>query len=189
VSSLVLVKHSAPTVLATVPAHEWRLSPEGVARCAPLAERLRRFDARVIASSFESKAAETAELVGDRIGLPVDLVDGLHEHDRRATALLGKDAFERAIAALFAQPQDLVFGRETAAGALARFDASIRGLLEAAPPDDDVIVVSHGTVISLFVAAHAGRDGLALWKELGLPSFVVLDRPSLAVEDVEAGLG
>jgi len=58
------------------------------------------------------------------------------------------------------------------------------GLGGLAEPDD-VIVVSHGTVISLYVAAHAGVDGLALWKRLGLPSFVVLDRANLALVRVE----
>lgn len=187
-SRLVLVKHSAPTVLATVPAPDWRLSPTGVARCAALAERLRPFEARSIASSVEPKAFETATLVGERLGLPVELVEGLHEHDRRDTKLLGDAAFERAIASLFARPHVLAFGHETAAGALARFAAAVRNVLAAAPPDDDVIVVSHGTVISLFVAAHAGTDGLALWKQLGLPSFVVLDRESLRLERVEGAL-
>jgi broad specificity phosphatase PhoE len=186
VTRLVLVKHSAPTVLATVPAPDWRLSLTGVARCAALAERLRPFDARAIATSVEPKAVETATLVGEPLGLPVELVEGLHEHDRRETKLLADAAFEQAIASLFARPQVLIFGRETAASALTRFDAAVRDVLAAAPPENDVIVVSHGTVISLFVAAHAGTDGLALWKQLGLPSFVVLDRATLALERVEA---
>jgi len=35
-------------------------------------------------------------------------------------------------------------------------------------------------------SAHAGTDGLALWKALGLPSFVVLDRADLRLERIEA---
>jgi broad specificity phosphatase PhoE len=185
VSSLVLVKHSAPTVSATVPAAEWRLSPAGAARCVELARRLRQFDTRAIASSVEPKAVETATLVGQELGRPVDLVPGLQEHDRSDTALLGDAEFGATVAALFARPHDLVFGRETAAAALARFDLAVTSLAAAVPEPDDVIVVSHGTVISLFVAAHAGIDGLALWKRLGLPSFVVLDRTSLALVRVE----
>ncbi len=184
-SRLILVKHSVPNMLPTVPAPDWRLSAVGVARCATLAERLRPFDAPTIASSVEPKAVETANLIGEHLGLPVQLVEGLHEHDRRDTPLLAVAAFETAIAALFARPHVLVFGRETAAGALARFDSAVQDVLAAARPADDVVVVSHGTVISLFVAAHSGTDGLGLWKQLGLPSFAVLDRETLALERVE----
>ncbi|HEV2249523.1 MAG TPA: histidine phosphatase family protein [Candidatus Limnocylindria bacterium] len=184
-SSLVLVKHSAPTVVAAVPPPAWHLSPTGAARCAALAERLRRFDTRSIASSVEPKAVETATLVGRELGRTVELVPDLHEHDRRDAKLLGDAEFALAIAALFARPRELVFGRETAAGALERFERAIGAVLAAAPPDDDVIVVTHGTVISLFVAAHAGIDGLGLWKRLGLPSFVVLGRTGLGIERVE----
>lgn len=183
-SSLVLVKHSAPTVVASVPAPDWRLSPAGAARCVALAERLRPFDMRAIASSVEPKAVETATLVGQELGCPIELVPGLEEHDRRDTKLLGDTEFGAAIAGLFARPNELVFGRETAAAALARFDAAVTSLAAGVPEREDVILVSHGTVIALFVAAHAGFDGFALWKRLGLPSFVVLDRASLALERV-----
>jgi len=188
VSSLILVKHSAPNILTSVPAPSWHLSLTGIARCAALADRLHGFRTRSIASSVEPKAVETATLVGERLGLSVDLVEGLQEHDRRDTRLLGADQFEGAMRSLFAHPHDLVFGQETATAALRRFDAAIGDLLASRGSAEDVIVVSHGTVISLFVAVHTGTDGFALWSRLGLPSLVVLRRSDLSVERVEATL-
>jgi broad specificity phosphatase PhoE len=41
------------------------------------------------------------------------------------------------------------------------------------------MVFTHGTVLSLFVARATGMEPLALWKHLGLPSFVVLRFPQL----------
>ena len=187
-SALVLVKHSLPTVVDSAPASTWRLSPAGAARCVALAERLRVFDARAIASSIEPKAVETATLVCQELDLPVDIVEGLHEHDRSGTKLLGDAEYAAAVASVFARPRELVFGRETGAAALARCDAAVMGRLAALPVADDVIVVSHGTVISLFVAAHAGTDGLALWKALGLPSFVVLDRATFRIDRIEGAI-
>lgn len=187
-SSLVLVKHSAPTILASVQAREWHLSATGVTRCEALAERLRAFAARSIVTSVEPKAVETATLVGERLGLPVELVEGLHEHDRRDTKLLGDEPFQEAMQSLFARPHDLIFGRETAAAALHRFDGAIGHQLAVRRADEDIVVVSHGTVISLFVEAHTKEDGFALWRRLGLPSLVVLRRPDLGLEKVEATL-
>lgn len=185
-SVLVLVKHSAPTILASVPAREWHLSPTGIARCAALADRLRSFESRSIVTSVEPKAVETAKLVGERLSRPVEIVEGLHEHDRRATKLLGDKAFQEAMCRLFAHPHDLVFGSETAAMALHRFADAVTHLLAGRGADEDVVVVTHGTVISLFVAAHTGEDGFGLWERLALPSLVVLRRSDLALQRVEA---
>ena len=184
-TSLVLVKHSAPTVLASAPAPEWHLSPSGIERCTGLADRLRAFATSSIATSAEPKAVETATIVGERHELPIDVILDLHEHDRRNTTLLGDKPFQQVMRSLFAHPRELVFGQETAADALARFDAAVGRLLASRHPDEDVVVVSHGTVISLFVAAHTGEDGFALWSRLGLPSFVVLRRADLSLERIE----
>jgi len=48
-----------------------------------------------------------------------------------------------------------------------------------------MVIVSHGTVISLFVAWLTGVDGFLLWKELGLPSLVVLDEQNKTLLQVE----
>ena len=100
-TSLILVKHSAPDIVASRPAAEWRLSSAGRARCASLADRLRRFSTRSIATSVEPKAVETATLVGAHLGLPIEIVQGLHEHDRRNVTLLGEDAFRATIRLFF----------------------------------------------------------------------------------------
>jgi len=52
-------------------------------------------------------------------------------------------------------------------------------------PDQTVLVVAHGTVISLFVSWLTGEDGYLLWDKLGLPSFLVLDVKSKALLKIE----
>ena len=116
---------------------------------------------------------------------------GLHEHDRRGVPYLDGATFEASVERFFARPDDLVFGNETAAQAGERFAAAVERAL-AQHPSGDVGVVAHGTVVSLFVARHAGVDPFALWRRLGLPSFVVFSLPDLrlltTVENIE-GLG
>jgi broad specificity phosphatase PhoE len=41
--------------------------------------------------------------------------------------------------------------------------------------DKTLVVVTHGTVISLFVSRLTGSSDLELWNRLGLPSFVAID--------------
>jgi broad specificity phosphatase PhoE len=117
-------------------------------------------------SSPEAKARETAELIASPLGLEVQLVDGLRETARRTVGWLEPDELERGIQALFDRPDEVVHGEESATAALARFEAAVAGLPERA------VVVSHGTVISLYVAAKTGRDPFELWRSLELPDVV-----------------
>jgi broad specificity phosphatase PhoE len=167
--TLLLVKHSLPRIEQGLPAFEWRLGEEGRARCGPLAELLARHSPQLLAASTEPKARETAELVGARLGLETTLSDGLREHARISVPFVEPDEFHRRVAELFARPDELVFGEETAKQALARFSAAVDAL------HGTVVAVTHGTVISLYVAARTGADGFELWCRLGLPSLVVIE--------------
>ncbi|HEX5503485.1 MAG TPA: histidine phosphatase family protein [Thermomicrobiales bacterium] len=185
---LILVKHSLPEIVPSVPAAEWRLGPAGRARCGPLAERLRAYRPAAVVGSVEPKAAETAALVASALGVPRETAAGLHEHDRRDVGFLDDAAFEASVAAFFAAPDALVFGRETARQAERRFARAVAGVL-ARRPDQTVVVVAHGTVVSLFVAAHTGLDARDLWRRLGLPSYIVLARPTLSLLAVVEEVG
>lgn len=181
--SVVLVKHSLPEVIAGVPAREWRLSAEGRRRCEPLATALASYEPAHILASEEPKAADTARLVGDRLRVGVQVVAGLHEHDRSNAGWLDSEAFERAVTAFFQRPGELVLGRETAAAAEARFAAAVDGIL-ASTPRGNVVVVAHGTVIALWAAARTGMDPLSLWQRLECPSYVVVRVPGYELADV-----
>jgi broad specificity phosphatase PhoE len=163
---VLLVRHSVPELEPGVPSEEWRLSQEGRSRCGPLAERLAEFGPQALLSSTEPKARETAELVAPALGLEVELSDGLRETARRTVGWLEADELELGIRRLFERPDEVVYGEESAAEALARFEAALEGL------PDSAVVVSHGTVISLYVAARTGRDPFELWKSLDLPDVV-----------------
>jgi 2,3-bisphosphoglycerate-dependent phosphoglycerate mutase len=165
---VLLVRHSVPEVDPARPAEEWRLSEEGRRRCGPLAAWLARLEPTRIVTSTEPKARETAELVGAELGLEVEESDGLRETARRTVPWLEAGEFRRAMRALFERPDDVVFGEESAEQALVRFSAALDGLGEL------TIVVSGGTVISLYAAARTGRDAFELWSGLELPDLVVI---------------
>ena len=184
---LVLVKHSLPEIVPAVSAVRWRLGDEGRRRAQRLADRLAGYAPAVVATSPEPKAVETARIVATAHGWPVEVVPGLREHDRRDVEYLSTADFDAAIARCFASPDQLVFGRETANQARQRFAAAVEEIV-AIHPDQDLIVVAHGTVIALFVAWCAGVDGYALWQRLGLPSYVVLSLPELALREVVEGV-
>lgn len=178
-TTLILIKHARPAIVPTTPAPLWRLGDEGQRQCGALADTLSPWQPELLIASEELKASETAQLTAQRLGVPWRTAPGLHEHDRSRTPYLSDDeAYRAQIRELFARPDEPVFGPETAGAALARFSAALDDAL-ANVTERSVAVVTHGTVISLYVARRFGMDGYTLWWRLGLPALVVTDAPGL----------
>ncbi len=174
---LILVRHAAPRVQPDIPARDWPLSAEGRIQAERLAARLTTLCApTVVYSSPERKAFETAGLIACALGLKVERASDLREHDRTGAGYLDADAFAAAIARFFACPEELVFGRETATQAGARFAAAVREL-GARTPNRDILLVTHGTVLTLYAATVAGGAPLPFWRGLGMPAAVVFSLP------------
>ncbi len=177
---LILIKHSAPLVRPAVPPEQWRLSAEGKARCVALADAVRpHFPTRVF-SSTEVKAQETGDLLATALGVARATAPGLHEHDRSNVPHLPTREFVSLMALFFSRPTERVLGRESAAEALERFSAAVAAVVPR-DAEENVAVVSHGTVIALFLARHSRSRGFDLWREMGLPSFAVLSVPEWVV--------
>jgi len=163
---LLLVRHSVPAPEPSVPSEEWRLSEEGRSLCGPLAIQVGAHEPRRLFSSPEPKALETAELMAPVLGLEVEIEDGLRETARRTVGWLEQNVLHERIRQLFARPDEIVFGEESASAALARFSRVVEGVEEQAA------FVTHGTVMSLYVAGSDPDGGFEYWKTLGLPHVV-----------------
>jgi broad specificity phosphatase PhoE len=183
INRLILIKHAMPEIEVAVPSRAWRLSPEGRADCEQLAAELAPYVPEVLVSSVEPKAAETGEIVAGLLNLPCRSIPGLHENDRTGLPYLDDARYEAMFRRFFACTNEQVVGNETAHQAAGRFARAVDALL-AVHPTETLGVVAHGTVISLYLQRIAGVDPFPLWRRLGLPSFVVLSRPSLAVEAI-----
>jgi broad specificity phosphatase PhoE len=183
VPTLILVKHSLPEIDPTRPANQWHLSEAGRLRCAALAERLAEYQIAVVVSSREPKAIETAHIVAARLNLPFETAPDLHEHDRSNMPHLNAEQFRKAAARLFDEPDRVVFGAESAVEAQRRFARAV-SRVEAQRAGHNVAIISHGTVISLFVARHNTLDARELWHKLGLPSFIALSLPDMQLMEI-----
>lgn len=178
--SLILVRHSTPEIRRDIPAAEWHLSAEGAARARAFAERLSPLNAACVFTSREPKAMETAHAIAGKLGLAVEQVPGLHEQERPAAQMLSREAFDQNIRDLFARPGALVFGAETADQARRRFTMALMRLVTRTT--GDVVVVTHGTVMTLFVAEATGVDPFAFWRRQQMPFAVRLTLPELRLE-------
>jgi broad specificity phosphatase PhoE len=157
---LIFYRHSLPRIDPSLPAREWHLSEEGKSRCWQLAGRLVDF--------------HPSRILAEAIGIPYGTAEGLHEHLRSREAYTSQEDFEALVRAFFDQPDRLVFGDETADQAYFRFAQAIKAAREEYPNQSPLVIVSHGTVISLYVARAYSLDPFRIWKSLQLPCMVIL---------------
>lgn len=177
---LILVKHSQPQVAPGTPPSQWPLSEEGKNRCGPLATKLASYEPAIVVASQEAKATQTAQIVAEQLGKPWEPAEGLHEHDRDNVPHMPTPEFLSSMAMAFQRPKDLLLGRESLQQALERFSQAIDQTLSR-HPEGNVAVISHGTVIALFIAQHTKERAYPLWRRLGLPSIVIMSVPKLQV--------
>lgn len=178
-AKLILVRHSAPIIDPTIPAREWVLSVEGRAAAAALAKMLADRVIGSVISSDEPKARQTAEEIASAVQLPVILDRDLREHERVTVGYLPRPEFESGIARFFNRPDELGFGEETADQVFLRFSAVVERGMEKSR--GDVVLVTHGTALTLYLARKTDIDPLAFWHALTMPMAVELDGGSLTI--------
>jgi broad specificity phosphatase PhoE len=180
-AKLILVRHAPPQVTPDVVSPRWVLSEEGRERCGWLAKTIGAYGATRLYSSLEPKALETAALVGVRLGLNVHPWRDLHENDRAGLDFGPLEALQLRIRGFFEAPTELVIGNETANAALHRFEIAVRALASEAS-GQTAAVVTHGAVLSLFVASHNPVVAFDFWSALTAPSCVVLDSANFKLD-------
>ena len=153
--NLILIRHSLPEMIHTMPANQWHLSEEGRLRCKTLAEKIKPYLPDVIITSPEPKALETAQILSEILGKEIKVIEDLREHERSNVGWMEKEVFERKVSDFFRSSDVLVFGTETADQAHKRFANAISGLIDEFS-ERNIAIISHGTVISLWIARRTG---------------------------------
>lgn len=184
--TLVLVRHAESEPRRDIPASRWTLSPRGRAQAAGVAARIRPRSPTAVVSSPEPKAVETARLAAAPLGLAPRVVPGLGEHARETVPYFpDPEDFRAAVLDMLARPGERVFGEETASESLARFSTTLEGVM--AEERGHVVAVTHGTVMSLWLAPVLGLPAAEIWTELGFCGTAVLQWPSRRLVERFAG--
>ncbi|HET7579240.1 MAG TPA: histidine phosphatase family protein [Bacillales bacterium] len=181
-SSLVLIKHAMPDIRDDVPSQQWLLSEKGKKSSMELARHLKKYKTRRIYTSDEPKAAETGKIVANQLDLPHQSIKDVHENDRSGLKYLPREDYEKLFKKFFTNPSHRIIGKETAKEAATRFDAAVKEIVKKA--EEDIILVTHGTVMSLFVNRYNDIDIFQLWNSLQCPSIIELSVPSFKITGI-----
>ncbi len=173
---LILVRHSTPEKDRSNPSNLWVLNDTGKIRAQQLARKLSSYQVGLIVSSSELKALETARIIASYHHLTPLVNNQLNEHERSRFPFLSESDFREAMIDLFRYPTELIFGSETADEARERFEIAIKRHL-LANSGEDIVIVSHGTVLALFIAKLLGVEPYDIWRVMSMPVAYVFSRP------------
>jgi len=144
----------------------WSLNDVGRSRVASLAQSHALNGTRVVISSGETKAIETASPIAQAIGCRMQIRPDMHENDRSATGFLPPAEFEKVADQFFAKPNESVRGWETATAAQARIVTAVLDCIRL-HPDGDILFVGHGGVGTLLYC-HLSDVGISRTYDQGL---------------------
>ncbi len=144
---ILLLRHAKPLIDPEISPVNWELSPEGRSQAKHLLEDSRIMELDYIFCSPEKRAIQTAQPLSDDFGVKIVEVEGLRE------AHLDKFYTEtefRSFKEIKFEDPNLEIGEPHSEAQLRIID-TIEGL-RSYVRGKSVIVVSHGTVISLYMA-------------------------------------
>lgn len=177
-AQLILIRHAAPVIEPGRAAKAWTLPPDAVGPVERLGAQIDAERLVEIVSSTETKAVATAEMLAKRFSMAWRIAEGLHEHERGVLPWMAEDQWRAQLAEFFARQDELIFGLETANRALQRFRAAVKSTLDTARAGD-VVIVSHGTVMSLLLAEITGEDAFEIWDSLKMPDLRSVSREAV----------
>ncbi|NQW17962.1 MAG: histidine phosphatase family protein [Chloroflexi bacterium] len=162
---LILIRHAESQLDPSTPAEAWGLTSTGVKQARAVGAELKDAGIVAIFCSLEPKARQTADLIADMVGLRSRNLKDLAEHRRDSWGFLGDEEFNQAIHEVFDVPDTSVIGAETGKRALSRFTNAIAAADEKSSPGP-IALVSHGTVMSLFLSKTTGEPAGPIWEAM-----------------------
>jgi probable phosphoglycerate mutase len=179
---LYLIRHATPTVQPNVPSPEWSLAERGIEEARALATVAESWGLRALYASKEPKARSTALIIGDALGLPVNIVEGFEE-THLDWWISNSDEFAEAVKQILEQPDLSLRGAERAEAAAARFAGAIDLITQGGFP---AAVVTHGRVLTAWLTQTAGiEDPFALWRSIPMPGWTRVDLDDMRADAVE----
>ncbi len=173
---LYLVRHAKSKPDPSLPAAQWQLSEDAYEGLEVLRDELKLKKINCIVTSSEEKAKATAAYLAKQLNIACYEQAGLEEHHRSSTRFMSRERWLETLASFFQKPDECIFGEETANEAKQRFSEAVA--LAISMYGESIAIVSHGTVLSLFIAEHNKLDVWCVWQSLKMPDLTELNLPS-----------
>ena len=148
------LSHPQVEIDRAVSVPQWGLSAFGRQRLEQIDFSKVLANTKIVVSSTEVKAVETATLICDPLSLTFNCREAMHENDRSATGFLPPEEFEQVADQFFAKPSISVRGWEKAIDAQSRIVGETMQVIKIAD-SGDILLVGHGAVGTLLFCHFA----------------------------------
>ncbi|MFX0062282.1 MAG: histidine phosphatase family protein [Candidatus Hermodarchaeota archaeon] len=171
VNTFYFLRHAQTTVDLSRPSKEWVLSEIGIKQCRELASSNIFSKIDVIICSTEKKTSLTAQPFAELVNKPIFTHTGLNEIGSDKLPLQNTQEFEKLRLKCFKNLDYAEYGWESSRNALKRLKSAI-GEINTQYTDKTILIVSHGTILSLYFAdllgiINRGTEVFKRWKQLG----------------------
>lgn len=151
----------------SAPAQTWSITLEGAKLAKELAKSEQMSVIDGIIHSSEQKAIQTAEVFAEDLDVQMYQLSGLDELARNHQGRLTADEYRDRVRTTLTEPDKNVPGWESAESALDRFEDAVRKL-DIMFHRKNVLIVTHGIVLTLYFCKLKGFDAIAYerWSQL-----------------------
>ncbi len=168
---LYLIRHASPVIRPDEHARDWPLSDRGIIEAQALAGTAADWGVEALYSSSEAKARGTALIIGDAMGLPVNVVDAFDEL-LITDWIRNADEFNNAVRAIL-DGDALPRGVESAADAASRFADGVSIVGSGAFP---AAIVSHGRILTSYLGQYRALESpFEYWRAIPMPGWTRID--------------
>ena len=177
---ITFIRHSKATFLHDKPITSWGLTDEGIQLAKNLikTDEIRRIN--VIYSSLETKALETAEIINQSAGLKVITNKDFCEVTSFSNKVFPE--FDKYAQDFFNDKVDRWNNGESKLEALARFNKALNEVIQTETKlgHANIGIVTHGSILTLFIAQYQNSDLWELHKSIKSPDIIIFDASKLA---------
>ncbi len=182
---LYLIRHATPTIRPELPAREWTLSERGVQEAQVVAGTAEAWGLEALYTSNEPKTRGTALVIGDALGLNVNVVDAFGEL-RIPEWISNADEFNMLVRSVLegTTPErkihlDPLIEQRTAESAEAAAQRFADGVALVEAGAFPAAIVSHGRILTSYLMTMIEMESpFDFWRTIPMPGYACLDLDS-----------
>jgi broad specificity phosphatase PhoE len=173
---ITLIRHSKTIIEAETHALNWVLSDKGVEFAEALSQNDEIKNVNILYSSLQNKALETAVIIAKPHRIPIRTDDRLTEVTSITNKFVADPVeFERNVHDFQTGLIPRINGGETVKEALDRFNKAIEDIIKREEGKQNIGIVSHGNMLSLFSAQFINKTSYEIHKTIKMPAIAILD--------------
>lgn len=170
---LTLIRHSKTILEPNVPNPLWQLSDEGIALATELSKKDVIQDIDVMYTSLQTKALQTSLILAKDNHIQIKTNPDLTELTSITIEFFSD--YEEKVRQLYAGEVSRINGGETLEEGRKRFNSAIESIVSQEKSVENIGIVAHGNILSLFSAQFSEKDAYELHQLIQMPDVAILD--------------